>query len=343
MDTKKQKQEEIRHNVGYMETEGSRLYYQSWLPKNFRRVMVVAHGLGEHSGRYGNLVEYFIPRGYAIYALDHRGHGRSSGIRGHVNSFLHYRDDLATFIRKVREETGHDKVILVGHSMGGLISISYSLRHPETLSSLILSSPGLRTHTPPPKIKEKLGKLFARLAPTLLMNNEIDPSHVSRDPKVVKDYVEDPLVHSRVSPKFYVEFLRETNRVLQEAAWLSVPMLLLQAGDDRLVSVEANKEFFALTGSRKKELKVYDGHYHEIFNEPEKEQVFEDMNAWLGEEKPQPKKIKVVKKKKSSSKGTSKKARVVKKEKTAAGPLKKAKKPGKKAAGTKKKKKKRAK
>lgn len=336
MERKKGKAEEVSQSSGYFETEGARLYYQRWLPKKIRRIMVVAHGLGEHSGRYGNLVEHFVPKGYGIYALDHRGHGRSSGIRGHVSSFLHFRDDLAAFIRKIIEETGHEKVVLVGHSMGGLIAISYSLRYPETLSRLILSSPGLKTHTPPPKIKEKLGKVLARVAPTLLMSNEIDPSHVSRDPKVVKDYVSDPLVHNRVSPKFYVEFLRETARVLQEATWISIPLLLMQAGDDRLVSVGASKEFFAKTGSRKKDLKVYDGHYHEIFNEPEKEQVFGDMEVWLGEDKPQrpvlpkkkgtvdlPEKKKAVKKKKKVTKAPVKKTRASKKKKVIKAPAKK--------------------
>jgi len=282
METKRSDGNGFRHASGYLETDGFRLFYQSWLPENPREVMVVAHGLGEHSGRYGNLVDYFVPRGYGIFAADHRGHGRSSGIRGHVGSFLEYRDDLAAFVRKVVRETQREKVILVGHSLGGLIATGYGLRYPETLLCLVLSSPALRTHKPPPRIKANLGKVLAHVAPKLLMRNEIDPSHISRDQGVVKAYLEDPLVHDRVSPRFFVEFLKETERVFQDAAWLSVPLLLLQAGDDRLVSATASREFFDRAGSKDKELKVYPGHYHELFNEPEKEQVFGDMMSWLG-------------------------------------------------------------
>lgn len=287
MDEGKWREQGIGHKTGHMETGSARLYYQCWFPENIRRVMVVAHGLGEHSGRYGNLVEYFVPRGYAVFSADHRGHGRSSGIRGHVDSFLHYREDLHAFIQKVKKETGIEKVILVGHSMGGLVSISYGLRYPEDLACLVISSPGLRTHKAPPRIKAELAKVLAHVAPTLLLNNELDPTHVSRDPEVVKAYVEDPLVHDRVSPRFFVEFLREGARVVREAPWLSVPLLLLQAGDDRLVSVDASKEFFAQVGSKKKDLRIYEGHYHEIFNDPDREQVFSNMEAWLGKEVPQ--------------------------------------------------------
>ena len=276
----------MNHQTGYMDTPDARLYYQRWLPKAVRHVIVVAHGLGEHSGRYLNLVNHFVPRGFAVYALDHRGHGLSTGIRGHVQSFRQYRDDLAAFIERVREETGVKKIILVGHSMGGVIATSYSLLNPDRISRLILSSPGLRPYELPSRIKETLAKALAHIMPTLLMSNELDATNVSRDADVVKAYVNDPLVHDRVSPKFYVEFMKETARLVREASRLAVPLLLLQAGEDRLVHPGTNLDFFSKVGSPKKDLKVYEGHYHEIFNEPEKDQVFADMDAWLGVKEP---------------------------------------------------------
>ncbi len=277
---------EMSHETGYLDTPGARIHYQSWVPGVMRDVMVVAHGLGEHSGRYKNLVNHFVPKGVGIYALDHRGHGLSSGIRGHVQSFLNYRDDLAAFVNKVLEETGKKKIILVGHSMGGVVATSYSLRHPDKISRLILSSPGLQPHKLPSKLKETAAKVLARLMPTLLMANELDATQVSRDAEVVKAYVNDPLVHDRVSPKFYVEFLNETARLIREASRLSVPLLLLQAGQDRLVDPGTNKNFFSRVGSDRKQMKVYEDLYHELFNEPEKDQVFSDMEAWLGMERP---------------------------------------------------------
>jgi len=274
---------DMRHETGYMEGRDGRLHYQRWAPTGaVRNVMVVAHGLGEHGGRYLNLVNHFVPRGFAVYAMDHRGHGLSTGIRGHVNSFLQYRDDLASFIERVRQETGCAKVVLVGHSMGALIATSYSLLHPDRVSRLILSSPGLRPHKLPSRAKEALAKALARILPTFLLSNELDPANVSRDPGVVKAYVDDPLVHDRVSPRFYVEFVKEAKRLMREASRLSVPLLFLQAGEDRLVHVETNLDFFARAGSPGKQLKLYDGQYHEVFNEPEKDQVFADMEGWLG-------------------------------------------------------------
>ena len=272
----------MKHGTGTLNTAGVRIHYQRWVPGVVKDVIVVAHGLGEHSGRYRNLVDRFVPKGFAVYALDHRGHGLSSGKRGHVESFLQYRDDLASFIDRVREETGLEKVVLVGHSMGGVIAVSYSLLHPGKVSRLVISSPGFRPYKLPSRVKETLAKVLARIAPTLLLSNELNPAHVSRDAGVVKAYTSDPLVHDRVSPRFYMEFVRETARLLEEAPRLAVPLLLLQAGDDRLVHAETNLDFFSRACGPRKELKVYEGLYHEIFNEPERDQVFADMEAWLG-------------------------------------------------------------
>ncbi len=271
----------LQHKTGYLRKTDTRIFYQCWVPEGAHKIMVVAHGLGEHSGRYKNLVDFFYPKGYGIFALDHRGHGQSSGTRGHVDSFDQYGDDLNMLIKKICSETGQKKVILVGHSLGGLISVSYLLRYQETVSHLVLSSPGLRTKDPPPKIKAAAGKLLARIVPSLTMSNEIDPTHICHDEKVVQAYIDDPLVHNRVSTRFFVEFLKTSEKVFNMASSLTVPLLLLQAQDDLLVDTQASREFFEAAGSAEKEMKVYEGQYHEIFNEPEKEVVFSDLEAWL--------------------------------------------------------------
>ncbi len=271
----------VKHETGYLQKADTRLFYQSWVPEPMHQVMVIAHGLGEHSGRYRNLVEFFSPKGCGFFALDHRGHGRSSGTRGHIDSFDQYGDDLNTLIQKICTETGREKVILVGHSLGGLIAVSYLLRYQETISHLILSSPALRTKEPPPKLKAAAGKLLARIVPSLTMANEIDPTHICREEKVVKAYIDDPLVHNRVSTRFFVEYLKASEQAFNMAPSLTVPMLLLQAQQDLIVDPQASKEFFEAAGSKNKEMKVYEGQYHEIFNEPEKEITFSDLEAWL--------------------------------------------------------------
>jgi len=259
------------------------LFYQYWVPEEVRYTMVIVHGLGEHSGRYGNPVAYFCPRGVAIYAMDNRGHGRSSGLRGHVDDFKDYLEDLAAFIEKVRKGFGREKLLLVGHSLGGLIAISYGLTFPESIQGLIISSPGLRPKQAPPVVKAIIGRVLSRIWPTLTLSNELDPQAISRDPRVVADYINDPLVHDRVSTRFYTEFLREAARVLAEAPSLRVPLLLMQAGADGLVDPEASKEFFSRAGPKDKTLKIYEKCYHELFNEPDKEQVFRDVEDWFRE------------------------------------------------------------
>lgn len=278
--------DKVRYRKGSLERPDARLFYQCWVPEPLEHVMVVVHGLGEHGGRYGNLVDYFTPKGVGVFAMDHRGHGRSTGIRGHVDAFSQYIEDLAAFVNLVRGDLGRDNVILVGHSLGGLISIAYAQRFPHTLSHLVVSSPALRPKEDPPKVKEIMGKLLARVYPSLTLGNELDPNHVSRDPEVVRAYVSDPLVHDRVSTRFFVEFLRQAEAVGEAAGGMTLPFLLMQAGADGLVDPKASEAFLARVGSTNKQLKVYDGLYHELFNEPEKEQVFRDMEAWLGLAKP---------------------------------------------------------
>jgi len=273
---------QFRHDQGYLTSkDGIQLFYQCWIPDVSTHTMVFVHGLGEHSGRYGNPVSYFCPRGYAVYAMDNRGHGRSSGIRGHIDASSQYVDDLAHFIDKVREESGKDALFLVGHSLGGLISLSYALAFQQGLSGVIISSPGLRTGKAPPAIKAFMGRILSRVWPTLTLSNEIDPTHISRDKEVVNKYISDPLVHNRVSTRFYTEFLKETARVMTHAPSMQVPFLLMQAGRDLLVDPQASKEFFERAGSKDKTLMIYEQCYHELFNEPEKEKVFADMEQWI--------------------------------------------------------------
>jgi acylglycerol lipase len=277
----------VRNEQGYLERgDGTRLFYQCWVPEAFSMCMVIVHGLGEHSGRYANPVSFFTAKGFAIYAMDNRGHGRSSGIRGHVNEFKEYRDDLASFVETVRAHSGKEQVLMVGHSLGGLISLSYTLASPGPVQGLVLSSPGLRPKKDPPAIKAFLGRVLSRLLPSLTLSNEIDPQHICRDPDVVQRYVDDPLVHNRVSTRFYTEFMKESARVMAEAPRLRVPLLLMQAGGDLLVDPSASREFYERAGSADKTFRLYDHCYHELFNEPEKERVFQDMEAWILERFP---------------------------------------------------------
>lgn len=261
--------------------EGQPLFYQAWLPDEIKRILVVAHGLGEHGGRYSNLVDYFAPLGYAIYALDHRGHGRSGGQRGHVKQFSYYMDDLRIFVQLVKEAQPGKEIFLVGHSLGGLIALIYGLEYPSTLKGVIVSSPGLAIKVKVPFIKEVMGKLLSTVIPRLAMSNGIPPEHICRDETVVEKYKADALVHDRVTTRWFTEFIAAQAYAIENAKNFSLPVLLMLAGNDELSDPEGSKLFYHNLSIEDRELKIYDGLYHELFNEMENQKVFEDMENWL--------------------------------------------------------------
>jgi len=237
--------------------------------------------LGEHCGRYGNVVDALCPKGFAVYGLDLRGHGRSGGRRGHVMAFSEYLEDTERLIGVVGNRDPETSRFLLGHSMGGLIALRYAISHPKGLSGLALSSASLKIKGEVPAIKVALGRLFSRLLPAFTMNNGLDPNHVSRDPAVVKAYQDDPLVHHRVSARWYTEFVDAMDASHRDAALLKVPILILQAGDDSMVDAEGSRALFEEVTVKDKEIRLFDGYYHEIFNDVGKEHVLEVLADWF--------------------------------------------------------------
>lgn len=260
------------------------IYYQRWLPEGEpRAVLLLAHGYAEHSGRYMNLVNYFVPRGYAVFALDHRGHGRSEGPRARVDDFDEYVVDLKTFFDLVREEAAGQKVVLVGHSMGASVSVAFALRHQAELAALVLSGCVIAPSDP-----EKLAELAARTPPRVA-----DLSYaLSRDPAVGETYRNDPLVTYR--PPSETPAARQ-ERPGSAAAAMQRPPLYERAGEIKLPTLmmagtgsplgdgPRSEAFYEALGASDKTLKLYEGLLHEIFNEPEHPQVMRAMEAWLSE------------------------------------------------------------
>jgi acylglycerol lipase len=261
---------------------GLRLYWQAWLPDgDVHAVLLVVHGYGEHGGRYGNLVERLVPRGFAVYALDHRGHGRSEGPRGHVGRFAEFVADLHALRVRVEDEQRGKPLFILGHSMGGLIAVRYLLSHASGLSGAILSSPAFGIHNEPSRLLDWLGRLLSRIAPRTSFQGNVDPQYLSRDPTVGRAYAADPLVHRRASARFFTEFKWAMRNALDRAGEIGLPILILQAGADQLVQVRATEAFAASVGSEAKQFHLYPEFYHELFNETEKERVFDDLEQWL--------------------------------------------------------------
>ena len=264
--------------------DGVNIFYRQFQAADERARLVIAHGLGEHSGRYGNIVNRLLPVNYSLWIPDHRGHGQSGGKKGHVLNFEQYLLDLRLVVEMAREGLpGGRKVFLLGHSMGGLIALYFTLQNPDMIDGVIASSPGLGMVIKVPAVKNVLGQVMSLIWPGLLLGNELDATKISRDDSVVKAYQNDPLVHDRVSARWFTEMLSTMEEVNRQASHLHLPILMQVAGDDHLVNAQSSKQFFEKLTAADKTLHVYDGLYHEIYNEldEDRQKVLGDLESWL--------------------------------------------------------------
>lgn len=261
---------------------GLTIAYRGWLPASPpRRVVLIVHGLGEHVGRYANVVDRLVPRGDAVYGHDHIGHGRSHGRRKHVERFADFDDVLTTFREMVRGWHPDLPLFILGHSLGGLITAHHLIDRQDGLRGAILSGPVVALEQAAPPLTVLAARLTSRLMPTAGVH-AIDPTGISKDPDVVAAYLADPLVsRSKMSARLAVELMRASRRVSAEAGAITLPLLTVQGADDRLVAATGVRQVFARFGSSDKTLHVYDGLHHEVFNEPERDTVLDDVERWL--------------------------------------------------------------
>jgi alpha-beta hydrolase superfamily lysophospholipase len=245
-----------------------------------RWTFVIVHGLGEHGGRYRHLAEWFAPRGATVYAMDHRGHGRSGGQRGHAPSLNVLLDDVELVVRRAADEAA-GPLVLLGHSFGGLLAIAYALDRPTRLNRAIFSAPALVPKVKVPAWKQALAGVLPTIAPKASFANEIDPNLLSRDPAIGRAYVSDPLVHKQITAGLYASTIARGESFIARAPELRVPFLLLHGRDDQIVDPSGSERFFAGATAPGRAFCLYPGLYHEIFNEVEKEKVFQDIDSWL--------------------------------------------------------------
>jgi acylglycerol lipase len=258
------------------------IYYQYWLPAGEpKAILLIVHGLAEHSGRYMNVVNHFVPLGYGVYGIDHLGHGRSDGTRVHVERFEDYTDTLKIYSDMVRQWQPDKPLFLVGHSMGGLIGVVYVLDHQDELTGAVLSGPSVKVPDDVSPVTVLLGRLLSALMPRAGLLG-LEAEGVSRDPAVVEAYVNDPLVHTgKATARLAAELLKAMARVTAEAARITLPILLVQGSADRLVDPGGARMLHDTVSSEDKQIEIYEGFYHEVFNEPEHNQVLRDVETWL--------------------------------------------------------------
>lgn len=264
-----------------------RIFWQKWIPEGpVRAVLIFQHGLGEHSGRYQNLLNAMQDSGVALYAMDARGHGRSEGIRGHVDPFGQYADDLHQLVQIAKEEQQVQKVFLLGHSLGAVIAADYALRQQEELLGLILSSSGVLPYVSGYyALVKKISGVMAIFFPDLSLGSYLKLKYISHDNEVVTQYKSDPLTHGKATPSLGNALFNIHEKHFAKASGLSVPLLVFHGTDDLITDPEGSKQFYQLAGSQDKSLKLYKGLYHETMNEIPvcRVDVLKDVRRWVEE------------------------------------------------------------
>lgn len=260
----------------------SELQYYHWpCDGQPRAIVVLVHGLAEHAGRYQHVAEALNGRGIAVLAVDHVGHGRSPGQRGHLDRFDEYLDGVSELVDRAARDYPNLPVFLLGHSMGGLIASAWILDHEDRLAGGILSGAALRPPQPPGWFQRLMLRIMARLFPRS-GQIALEAGEVSRDPQVVAAYDNDELVYrGKITAGLVNELFKAMDRVEQNAGQITLPLLILHGGADVMTDPGGSRWLNDTCRSSDCTLKIYDGLFHEILNEPEREQVLGDIIEWI--------------------------------------------------------------
>ncbi len=275
--------DKISHTEGsFPGQQNLQLYYQGWLPEaEPKAILLLVHGLAEHSDRYQEMAKHFVTLNYGVFALDHRGHGKSEGLAGYVTRFQDYLIDLEAFYRIVRDKYPTTRIFMIGHSMGGTIATAYAIRHQRELAGLVLSGATLKVGESVSPMKVILARVLSRLMPKVGLA-AIDASAISRDPAVVAAYQDDPMVYrGKIRTRLGGELLNAMQEIQSRMPQIKLPVLVMHGSADRLSNPAGSQILYQRISSRDRTLKQYQGCYHEIFNEPERELVLSDLENWL--------------------------------------------------------------
>jgi alpha-beta hydrolase superfamily lysophospholipase len=258
---------------------GLDLYYQSWQPEGeLRAIIAIVHGFGAHSGLFIDAVRHLLPLGYAIYAFDLRGHGRSPGQRGHINSWAEFREDLHTFLTRIQERGPSCACFLWGHSLGAAIAVDYALRFPQSLQGLILTAPALGKVNLP-LLKVALGRMLSQVWPNFSLKVSLDKNPKLHSPNFVT--TQDPLRHEYGTARLAAEFFATEKWVENHANDLQVPLLIMYSSGDKITPPEGSSAFFQKVSFPDKEYFEYPGDYHDFHLDINYQKVLVDLENWL--------------------------------------------------------------
>ena len=273
-----------RHDEGFFTAKDNlRLFWTLDLPDTPPRAHVaVAHGYGDHIGRYRPAIDALVADGFAVHGFDYRGHGRADGRRGFCDKWPDYLDDMALFWERVRKAAGSQKAFMLGHSHGGLMAARLVENGGlEGMTGLVLSAPYLKLAIVPPAMKLLAARVVGKVIPWLPIANELKPEHLTRDPAIVQASAADPLRLRTVTPRWFVESTQAQAEALAQAVRVTAPIFIFCGSNDGVAAPAAARSFFETVGSTDKKFKEYPGMLHEPLNELGREEVFRDISGWI--------------------------------------------------------------
>lgn len=251
--------------------------------ENIQAGIILVHGIGEHIVRYSHWVDRLLERGIGFAGVDLPGHGRSDGKRGHISSYSVTDEMLDFLIAEFKKTFPGVPLYLYGHSLGGGIVLSYILRKKPSIKGAIVTSPWLRLSFEPDRIKLLLARTMSNLFPSMTQPSGLNVKFISHDQQVVDAYIADPLNHNKISVGLFLSAVGAAKYSLEHAGDLEIPLLLMHGSDDKLTSPQGSRDFAAKT--KMAELKIWDGGYHELHNEPFKNDVFSYLANWIEKKK----------------------------------------------------------
>jgi alpha-beta hydrolase superfamily lysophospholipase len=245
-----------------------------------KAALAIVHGMGEHHERFSHMADFFSAQGYDVHLIDLRGHGKSEGKRGHTPDYEHLMSDLDAFIGYCHTQSPQLPLFLFGHSMGGNLVLNYAIRRNPSIAGIIASAPYLKLAFEPPAWKVLLAKTVVGILPGFAQPTGLNPDHLSRDKEVVKAYQADPLVHDKMTPAFFMNVHFAGPFAIEHAHKIKLPALVYHGSGDKITSHLGSLELKNKAGENV-EVKIFEGLYHELHNEPEKQEVFNYINNWI--------------------------------------------------------------
>jgi len=268
----------------YASFDGMKLSGYLWEPKeNPKAIINLVHGFGEYCERYDHWAKRFTEKGFIVHAIDNRGHGKSDGKRGHIREFDDFLNDIDVLVKESKKINPDLPQFIYGHSMGGNIVANYITKKENNFIGAVLSSPWLKLTYSPSAIMLFFARIMNKVYPKFTQNSNLDVKGISHDPEVVDAYIKDPLIHGKISARMFYEIVNAGRKVIENTDKLSLPVLIQHGTGDNITSYKASKEFYDKSKRQGKDIiyKEWEGLYHELHNELEKEEIFNFVNNWI--------------------------------------------------------------